>query len=163
MAFCPNCGTQVSSRFCPNCGLDVAAGAPGTGTGTASSGYVPPGAPTALNAPGLTQNVASALCYLLGFVTGIIFLILSPYNKDRTIRFHAFQSIFLSVGLFVLDIILGILSSVLYTAHAGGLVRLLWLLYELGTFAGWLFLMYSAYNNRKIVIPVVGPLAEKQA
>jgi uncharacterized membrane protein len=163
MAFCPNCGTQVSGRFCPNCGLDVAAGAPGTGTGAASSGSVPPGAPTALNAPGLTQNTASALCYLLGFVTGIIFLVLSPYNKDRTIRFHAFQSIFLSVGVFVLDIVLEILSSILYAAHAGGLVRLLWLLYELGTFAGWLFLMYTAYNNRKIVVPVVGPLAEKQA
>jgi uncharacterized membrane protein len=163
MAFCPNCGTQVAGRFCPNCGLDVAAGTTGPGAGGASSSYVPPGGSTSLAAPGLTQNVASALCYLLGFITGIIFLVLSPYNKDRTVRFHAFQSIFLSIGLFVLDIILGIFSGILYAAHAGSLVRLLWLLYDVGVLAGWVYLMYSAYTNRKIIVPVVGPLAEKQA
>ena len=161
MAFCPNCGSQVSGRFCPNCGLDTTTTG-SAGAGTASSSYVPPGA-ASLNAPGLTQNVASALCYLLGFVTGIIFLVLSPYNKDRTIRFHAFQSIFLSIGLFVLDVILGILSGLLYAAHAGALVVLLWRLYELAVVLGWIYLMYSAYMNRKVVIPVIGPLAEKQA
>jgi uncharacterized membrane protein len=163
MAFCPNCGTQVSGRFCPNCGLDVASTTAAPGTGGTSSSYVPPAGAGSFAAPGLTQNVASALCYLLGFITGIIFLVLRPYNKDRTVRFHAFQSIFLSVGLFVLDILLGIFSGIFYAAHAGSLVRVLWLLYDLGVFVGWLYLMYSAYINRKIVVPVVGPLAEKQA
>ncbi len=46
---------------------------------------------------GLQENVAAALCYALGFITGILFLVLEPYNKNRNIRFHAFQSIFLSV------------------------------------------------------------------
>lgn len=159
MAFCPNCGTQVSGRFCPNCGLDTTSGP--AASGAASSSYGPPGA-NSLSAPGLTQNVASALCYLLGLITGIIFLVLSPYNKDRTIRFHAFQSIFLSIGIFVLDIVLGIFGSVLYAAHAGGLVLILWRIYELALLAGWIYLMYSAYTNRKIVVPIVGPLAEKQ-
>ena len=158
MAFCPNCGTQANGRFCPNCGADISSG---TAPGATGSSYVPPAAP--LSAPGLTQNVACALCYLLGFVTGIIFLVLSPYNKDRLVRFHAFQSIFLSIGLFVLDVILAIFSGVLYAAHAGALVVLLWRLYELATLVGWIYLMYSAYINRKIVVPVVGPLAEKQA
>ena len=131
--------------------------------GAAGSSYVPPSGPASLAAPGLTQNVASALCYLLGFITGIIFLVLSPYNKDRTVRFHAFQSIFLSIGLFVLDIILVIFTGILYAAHAGALVHVIWLLYQVGVFVGWIFLMYSAYSNRKIVVPVIGPLAEKQA
>lgn len=160
MAFCPNCGTQVTGRFCPNCGLDTSSAAPGAGVPPRAD-YVPPAAPIA--APGLTENVASALCYLLGFITGIIFLVLSPYNRNRTVRFHAFQSIFLSVGLLIADIILGIVSGVLWAVHGGLLVMLLWRLYQLATVIGWLYLMYMAYSNRKIVVPIVGPLAEKQA
>lgn len=43
------------------------------------------------------------------------------------------------------------------------LAGLIWRLYEIAVLVGWLYLMYSAYTNRKIVVPVVGPLAEKQA
>jgi uncharacterized membrane protein len=161
MAFCPNCGTQVNGRFCPNCGLDIASGSTAS-AGSVGSDYVPPAAPP-LSAPGLTQNVASALCYLLGFITGVIFLLLSPYNRNRLVRFHAFQSIFLCVALLVIDIVLGIFSGILWAAHAGALVGVLWRLYQLATVLGWLYLMYAAYTNRKIVIPVIGPLAEKQA
>ena len=46
----------------------------------------------------MTDNVASALCYLLGLITGIIFLVLTPYNRNPVVRFHAFQSIFLNVA-----------------------------------------------------------------
>lgn len=163
MTFCPNCGTEVTGRFCPNCGLDTASGSAAPGGAAEGSAYVPPAAAPSISAPGLTQNVASALCYLLGFITGIIFLVLSPYNRNRTIRFHAFQSIFLSVAIFVIDIILGIFSGILWAAHAGALVVLLWRLYQLATVLGWLYLMYTAYTNRKVVVPVVGPLAERQA
>ncbi len=160
MAFCPNCGSEATGRFCPNCGFDTSAAGAATG-GSPRADYVPPAAP--ISAPGLRQNIASALCYLLGFVTGIIFLVLSPYNRDRTIRFHAFQSIFLSLALFVIDIILSILSGILWAANAGALAGLLWRLYQLATLIGWIYLMYSAYMDRKIVVPVVGPLAQRQA
>ena len=69
--------------------------------------HPPIGSPSA---PGLSQNVASALCYVFGLVTGIIFLVLAPYNQDKTIRFHAFQSIFMHVGIIILFIALGIIS-----------------------------------------------------
>ena len=45
----------------------------------------------------MTDNMAGALCYLFGFITGILFLVLAPYNQNRDIRFHAFQSIFLNI------------------------------------------------------------------
>ena len=144
----------MTGRFCPNCGIEAP---------SAAGSFVPRGTPASFQAPGLTQNVASALCYLFGFITGIIFLVISPYNKDRTVRFHAFQSIFLTVGLFVIDIILVVLSGALYAAYAGPLVQVIWLIYRVGVFVGWLFLMYSAYNNKKVIIPIVGPLAAKQA
>ena len=158
MAFCPNCGTQVTGRFCPNCGTDTGA-ASGTG-----AGYVPPGGPaTAVRAPGLTDNVASALCYLFGLLTGIIFLLIGPYNRSKTVRFHAFQSIFASVGLVIVRIIVRICVSALYSAQMWWLGGALWGLYDLAVVVGWIYMMYTAYNGQKIKLPVIGDLAEKQA
>ncbi|MBL7684970.1 MAG: hypothetical protein JNK65_02915, partial [Deltaproteobacteria bacterium] len=48
---------------------------------------------------GLAPNVASLLCYVCSFVTGIIFLLIEKDNKD--VRFHAWQAIFLGAGAFV--------------------------------------------------------------
>ena len=80
MAFCPSCGAAVEGRYCAKCGTAVDAAA------------TPAVNLPAVSAPGLPENTAAALCYLLGWVTGIIFLILEPYNKNKLIRFHAFQS-----------------------------------------------------------------------
>src|SRR5213593_3189320 len=91
MAFCPNCGTQVTGNFCPSCGTAVAA------TATA----------------GMQDNVAGGLCYLLGLITGVLFLLLEPYNKKREVRFHAFQSIFLSVGWVLIWFLLTPVGAVL--------------------------------------------------
>ena len=148
MTFCPNCGSRVTGRFCPNCGSDIGVGA--------SPGYVPP-AP--IGAAGLTDNVASALCYLLWFVTGIVFLVLPPYNQNRTIRFHAWQSIFTFAAVVAIEIIADMLFSILHLWTIGGFLSTL---FRLAVFIGWLYLMYSAFNRRKILLPVVGPLAEKQ-
>lgn len=160
MAFCTNCGAQVDGSFCPNCGTPVAAPA-GAGS-SAGAAYAPP-PPRAAAAPGLSENTASALCYLFGFVTGIIFLVLSPYNTNKTVRFHAFQSIFASIGVIIVSILLSILMGALFFTHGfwmGFLVHRLW---DLAVFVGWLYMMYTAYSNKKVKIPVVGDLAEKQA
>jgi uncharacterized membrane protein len=163
MAFCPNCGAQATGRFCPNCGSDTSI-APGAPAGASGSTYVPPQpVATPLEAPGLTDNVAGALCYLFGFITGIIFLILSPYNKNRLVRFHAFQSIFANLALIALEIALFIVSVLMGLLHLGPLMVILWPVFWLALLAGWLYLMYAAYTNKKIVLPFVGPLAEKQA
>jgi len=113
----------------------------------------------------MEENMASALCYLFGWLTGVLFLVLDPYNKNRTIRFHAFQSIFLNVAIIPIWIVLAILSFVLhYIPVLGGLIiMLLYLVFGFGMFCLWLFLMYKAYNKEKFVIPIIGPLAEKQA
>ena len=117
---------------------------------------------TQASAGGLDANLASALAYLLGFITGILFLVMAPYNQNKTIRFHAFQSIFLSVGWFVLVIVINILSFIL----PWFLSTLLWfvlMIGGLGIFVLWLVLMLKAYQGSKLVLPIVGPLAEKQA
>ena len=112
----------------------------------------------------MTNNVASALCYLLGLLTGILFLVLEPYNKDKTIRFHAFQSIFFNVALIAVDIVLFIVTGILgRIPFVGWIVFLVWPIFGLVLFCAWLFLMYKAYNKEKFVLPLIGPLAEKQA
>lgn len=152
MAFCPNCGTEATGKFCPNCG--AALGGPAAQNATAGS-YVPPGSPAAIQSAGMSENVASALCYLLGLVTGIIFLILAPYNQNKTVRFNAFQSIFAHLAIIVIWVLFTILSH--------GVGMLLFPLYGILVFILWLYMMYSAYNNRKVKLPLVGDFAEKQA
>jgi uncharacterized membrane protein len=109
--------------------------------------------------------MACALCYLLGLLTGVLFLVLEPYNKNRLIRFHAFQSIFLNLAWIGVFIALSIIGIVLLPIPFLGpmLSIILHLGVSLGAFILWLMLMYKAYNRERWVLPVIGPLAEKQA
>jgi uncharacterized membrane protein len=166
MAFCVQCGAEAPGNFCPRCGASISepAAAGGYPAG-AQAGYAPP-PPGAVTSAGMSTNTASALCYLVGLVTGIIFLVLDPYNKNKTVRFHAFQSIFFHVGVIVAMIaltILGSFLSLLTHGLAGLLTLVLWPLLMLAIFVLWLYLMWAAYNNKMVVLPIVGPLAQKQA
>jgi uncharacterized membrane protein len=107
----------------------------------------------------MEDNVASALCYVLGFITGIVFLVMEPYSKKRAIRFHAFQSIFVCVAMIAVDIVLSMLLPVL----PWSLYLLLGRLFGLACLVLWLFLIYSAYQGKAVALPVIGPLAQKQA
>jgi uncharacterized membrane protein len=136
----------------------------GGAPGPAPGGQVPPPPPPPATS-GLTDNVASALCYLAGFITGIIFLVLAPYNQNKTVRFHAFQSIFLNVAVIVVAIALSVLSAIMFAISwaLGSLVSLIHLVFGLAVFLVWLYMMWKAYQNEKVVLPIIGPLAEKQA
>jgi len=109
--------------------------------------------------------MASALCYLLGVLTGILFLVLAPYNQNRAIRFHAFQSIFFWVAVVAMYIVATIVSLALIPIpFVGAMLSLvLHLAVWFGSMIVWIMLMYKAYNNERWVLPVIGPLAEKQA
>ncbi len=109
--------------------------------------------------------MAGALCYLAGLITGILFLVIAPYNASRTVRFHAFQSIFFSVAWIAIWIVEMIISAALASIPVLGWLMslLLWTAIALGGFILWLVLMWKAYQGDRLVLPVIGPLAEKQA
>ena len=147
MAFCASCGSAVEGQFCAKCGSQV--GAPSS---------VPSG--PAMQASGtMADNVASALCYLVGLITGIVFLVLAPYNQNRVIRFHAFQSIFLNVAWIVIAVGLNIVLGILHLWSMFFLSSLV----GLGFFVLWLILLIQTYQGKTIVLPVIGPLAQQQA
>jgi uncharacterized membrane protein len=101
---------------------------------------------------GLQQNVAGLLCYVLGWVTGIVFLILEKDN--RFVRFHAMQSIVTFGAITVVQIILSFIPVV-----GGVLGWVVWLL----SLVLWIILMVKAYQGQMYKLPVAGDIAEKQA
>jgi uncharacterized membrane protein len=165
MAFCAKCGASISegTGFCGACGSPVGAAQPaaippptGTVQSTSSASFDKP----------IPSNGAAALAYLVGFITGIIFLVIEPYRRDSYVRFHAFQSIFLSVVYIAFFMLWGAISGTLFFVSLGflwSLLLLLWALLRLAFFLLWLFMMYKAYNNERFMLPFIGPLAAKQA
>jgi uncharacterized membrane protein len=161
MPFCATCGAPVEGRFCAKCGSSVASGgAPG--------GPVPPAPgpgpqPLGVSAP-MADNVASALCYAVGFITGILFLVLAPYNQNKTVRFHAFQSIFFSVGVILIRIALSILLSMMWFAGGGFFITVgISGLFSLACFCLWLYVIISVYQGKAVELPIIGPIARQQA
>ena len=101
---------------------------------------------------GLDENLAAALTYLLGFVTGIVFLVIEKDSKF--VRFHAMQSTITFVGLWLLSIVAWMVPIV------GWMVGLMLLPV---TLILWLVLMFKAYQNEKFKLPGIGDIAEQQA
>ena len=99
---------------------------------------------------GLEVNLAAALTYLFGFITGIVFLAIEKDSKF--VRFHAMQSTITFLGLFVLNMILTV-SLV---------AAIISLLLVPVTFILWLILMFKAYQGEKFKLPYIGDLAEQQ-
>jgi uncharacterized membrane protein len=154
MAVCSRCGEHVADNasFCGTCGQPIAATAPAV-TPTA----VPSGD------SGMAQNVAGLFAYSLGWVTGIIFLLI---DKRPFVRFHAAQSIVVFGGLSVIYIILEriFISSLFYGGYGffsfGGLLLEA---FQLVFVVLWVFLMIKAYQGELFKLPIAADIAENLA
>ena len=101
---------------------------------------------------GLDENVAGLLCYVVGWITGVIFILIEQENKS--VRFHAMQSIIVFGSINIAGLIVG------------------WIPFIGGFFAGvlgvvafilWIVLMVKAYQGAMYKVPWAGNLAEKWA
>jgi uncharacterized membrane protein len=136
MAFCKACGTELGgAAFCPKCGASQSAA-------------------TVLAGPssdGLAENVAGLLCYAVGWVTGIIFLLI---DKRPFVKFHAAQSIVVFGALTVLRIGVGMIITF------GRLWAAISMLIGLVGILLWILLMIKAYQHELFKLPVAAGIAE---
>jgi uncharacterized membrane protein len=145
MAFCKACGTEVGgAAFCPKCGASQGAAA------------VPAPVAPAASSEGLAENVAGLLCYVLGWLTGIIFILI---DKRPFVRFHAAQSIVVFGALTIIRIGLGIVMGI------GGFVGFgLWALVSmvlgLVGLVLWILLMVKAYQHELFRVPIAAGIAD---
>lgn len=153
MAFCKACGQDTGeASFCPKCGAPqgvTSGGAP------AAAVAVPAAAPATA---GMEENVAGLLSYILGWVTGLIFLLI---DKRPFVKFHAAQSIAVNIAIIPIWIGLWIIEFIL--AHIpiiGFLGLIMFPIFGLAIFAVWIFLMYKAYNHEMFKLPIIGNLVE---
>jgi uncharacterized membrane protein len=117
-------------------------------------GYPPPPPPGYQPQPagsGLSENVASGLSYVFGWLTGLIFYLI---DKRPEVRFHAMQSIVFAV--------VAMLVGWIRLFTSGFLATLLWLV-SVVFFFTWIFVMIQAFQGRHFKLPVIGDFAEQQA
>jgi uncharacterized membrane protein len=107
----------------------------------------------------MTDNVAGMLAYVT-IIPAIVFLVVAPYNRNRFIRFHAWQCIFLCIAWTVLWIVLSIFAHIPFL---GWLSILLWPLIGLGGLILWIVLLLKANQGKMFKLPMIGDMAEKQA
>jgi len=101
---------------------------------------------------GLAANVAGALCYALGLITGLVFLLIE--QKSPYVRFHAMQSLIAFGVLTVASVVASFLPGI------GGLIGMLISLLTLGL---WVYCMVKAWQGERFLLPIVGEEAAKQA
>ncbi|MGB7846130.1 MAG: DUF4870 domain-containing protein [Candidatus Acidiferrum sp.] len=146
MAFCKACGQDIgTANFCPKCGANQTASA----APTAVPSVVPGASPT----EGIQENVAALLCYVLGWITGIIFLLI---DKRPWVKFHAAQSIVVFGGLTVIRIALAFMGGFI----GWGFVTMLEVLVGLAGFVLWILLMVKAYQHEMFRLPVAADIAD---
>jgi uncharacterized membrane protein len=109
---------------------------------------------------GLTENVAGLLCYLLGWLTGIIFLVI---DKRPFVRFHAAQSIVVFGALTVLRIILSFFFLGGYSFGLFWLWTMFSVLVSLATLVAWILLMVMAYQGKMFEVPIAAGIAKSIA
>jgi uncharacterized membrane protein len=121
---------------------------------------------------GLDSNVAGALSYLLGIVTGVVFFVVEP--DDEFVRFHAAQSIATFGVLFAVYVTLSVIGTMVSAAFVTGggagffvgsmlslVLGLVWLVLGLASLGLWLYLLFSAYQGRMVRVPVAAGIADR--
>jgi uncharacterized membrane protein len=143
--FCPKCGTENPeyAKFCTKCGAELAPPAGGSET---------PATPPAQTSIGLQPNIAGLLCYVAGWITGIIFLVIE--KKSQFVKFHAWQSIMTFA-------VLNVAYLIFFRIPVIGWV-IAWIISIL-SFVLWIILIIQAGTGKMWKLPLVGNWAERQA
>jgi uncharacterized membrane protein len=145
--FCSKCGAEnaEAAKFCSKCGAKL--GAAETPAPTEGAGK-----PESESSTGMSANTAGLLCYVAGWITGIVFVVLE--KKSTFVKFHAWQSIMTFGVLTVAELILAWIPFVGW---------ILSILIGILMFVLWIILMIQAGTGKMWKVPLAGDWAEKQA
>lgn len=148
--FCPNCGFQNNdnSQYCIKCGTKIYT-TPGMGSNTNM------GQNTQF---GLQKNVAALLCYVFGWISGLVFYFV---EKDRFIRFHAIQSIITFGAFSVIEMMFSIVMNPFFFFRTFFIMVFINIVLGIAAFVLWILLMVKAYQGEWFKLPIAGDLAEK--
>jgi uncharacterized membrane protein len=142
MPYCSQCGTRVEEIdvYCGKCGSRQPVGAASTRDPLSS----------------MTPRTASILCYipLVGWIASIVVLATERFRYDRTVRFHAFQGLYLFVAWLIVDHVLAPMFGFVPHFPLGGLFRAV----ILGV---WIFMIVKASQEQAYSLPLIGELAER--
>lgn len=108
---------------------------------------------------GLSEAAASGLAYLT-FIPAIVFLVVAPYNQNSNVRFHAWQSIFLSIAWAIVWIALMVIGVIPILTYYFGVITSI---AAIGFFTLWVIVLVQAFLGKRLKIPVLGNFALKQA
>jgi uncharacterized membrane protein len=155
MPYCVQCGNGVggSDKFCGRCGAPQA-GAP-RATQFRTDPFI----------SGLTDRNAALLCYVpwVGWIAAIFVLASDRFRRDRLVRFHAFQGLYLFVTWMIVDWVLVPMLSIPATFYdhptLGAPARLL----QLAILGAWVFMMIKVAHGEDFHLPVLGEMAERSA
>jgi len=122
-------------------------------------------ATTERSSTGLDANIAAALSYLFGLISGVIFFAME--TESRFVKFHAMQSMLASVAAMILWIAFMVVWTVLVRIPFLGVIAAIvgflgWAVLALGLLAVWLFCMFKAFQGDRFKLPFIGEVAEKQ-
>jgi len=113
----------------------------------------------------LDPRVASLLCYLFGWISGLIFFLIE--KEDHGVRFHALQSIFFNIGVSIVYIALSILIGIFAAVPGINLlliiVPLLYFILSIVFLVVWVMLMVRAYQGEEWKLPIIGDIAEQNS
>lgn len=181
MKFCSNCGNgnEDDSKFCRKCGTafagsDTIIGQPAASPASVHTKTVnrPDMSSPAAEMPvsgadttSLPLNVAHFLCYVAGWITGLVFLLIE--KKEQSTRFHAWQSILtfgaVTILWFIVVLLLYILSAIRLYSFSMFLSPVLWIVFYVGGIILWIVLMVKAFQGQDYHLPVVGGIADNLA
>ncbi|MCS7043659.1 MAG: zinc-ribbon domain-containing protein [Bryobacteraceae bacterium] len=167
MPFCTKCGCQVDeqARFCPACGAPQFEGAaPPPPPPPGASAFAPSGQAAGAGSPRredflsrMPSRRAALLCYvpLAGWIMSIVVLASERFREERTVRFHAFQGLYLFVVWLFADWVFGPMTGYAPALRfAGGMLKL-------AVLGLWVYMMMRVHAGDDVRLPVIGELAER--
>ena len=145
MPFCSQCGNQVGATeaYCRQCGAGQPVGPAGSPSGADPLAGMPP-------------RTASILCYIpgIGWIASIIVLASEKFRRNRTVRFHAFQGLYLFVAWLLEDWVLRPMFLMAPDLHIHRIIEALLLGMSI-------FMMVKAAHEEAYALPLFGELAQR--